>query len=46
MDYLKALERPANTIGLRLEGLKLHLNKKWCLGTNETDKNPNHLIFK
>lgn len=28
MDYLKTLERPANTIGLRLEGLKLHLNKK------------------
>lgn len=36
MDYLKALERPANTIGLRLEGLKLLLNNKWCLRTNES----------
>lgn len=31
MDYLKALERPDNTVGLRSEGLKLHLNKKWYL---------------
>jgi hypothetical protein len=36
MDYLKALERPANTIGLRLEGLKLHLNKKWYLRTSDS----------
>lgn len=46
MNYLKALKRPANTIGLRLEGLKLLLNEKMVSNKWVIDKRPNHLILK